>query len=444
LPGWWHKLSFASRLSFARLQFGKEFIMRILNGTFMLSAGLLAASAFLLRGATGDFPPLPPKAPGNTPTLPIFPAQDTSSVPVPNAPGTPAANGLGPKIQFAAPVYDFGRARSGDPVKFSYIFTNIGDAALELSNVQPQCGCTAAGEWTRKVEPGQTGTIPIQFNTASYSQAVLKTITVACNDKTQPVVVLQLKGTVWKPIELVPPYSVLNIMPDAAAATTVVRIINNMEEPLELSAPEASNPAFRAELKTNTPGKEFQLTISAVPPLNPGTLQGKVTIKTSATNSPTVEVPFWANVQAPVMVLPPQLMLPPAQQTNKALPSVTVQNNSTNALTVSDATINVPGAQVAIRELQPGRIFSLQLTLPEGFEIPQGQRTVVTFKTSHPQFQTVEVPVVQMPKPATPMAITPQGQPPLTKPFLKAPVPAQLTPPGPMVAVPTTNGIKLP
>ena len=36
-------------------------------------------------------------------------------------------NAAGPKIQFATPIYDFGKVKSGDPVKYSYVFTNIMD-----------------------------------------------------------------------------------------------------------------------------------------------------------------------------------------------------------------------------------------------------------------------------------------------------------------------------
>src|SRR6266478_4117700 len=70
-------------------------------------------------------------------------------------------NAAGPKIQFAMPIYDFGKVKSGDPVKYSYVFTNIGTEVLEVTHVQPSCGCTTAGDWTHKVDPGQTGTVPV-------------------------------------------------------------------------------------------------------------------------------------------------------------------------------------------------------------------------------------------------------------------------------------------
>lgn len=365
-----------------------------------------------------------------------LPAQPVSALLISNtAPLTPPAQGTnaGPKIIFETPIHDFGRVRSGDPVKYTYIFTNIGDQVLELSNVQPQCGCTAAGDYSRKVAPGQTGEIPISFNTANYGSQVIKTITVASNDKSQPVVVLQLKGTIWKPIELIPPYTILNILPDAPAATGVVRIVNNMELPLTLTDPVCSNPSFAVTLKTNTPGKEYQLTLCPLPGLNAGTVQGKVTLKTSITNPPSVDVPFWANVQAPVMVLPPQIMIPATVPT-KVTPSVTIQNNSTNAMAVSDPSFNIPGPEAQIRELQSGRIFSVQVSVPPGFEIPPGKKVVLTLKTSHPKYQTLEVPIVQMPKPVTVQQnVAPAFTP---RPLLKQAVPGlqtnlSITTPGP-------------
>src|ERR1035437_1003195 len=99
--------------------------------------------------------------------------QPATLVPAAPAPAAPAAtNVIGPKIQFETMVHDFGRAKSGDQVKYTYIFTNVGDQVLELSGVQA-CGCITA-DFTRKVEPGQTGTVPIGFNSANYAGPVIK------------------------------------------------------------------------------------------------------------------------------------------------------------------------------------------------------------------------------------------------------------------------------
>src|SRR5512137_53484 len=202
----------------------------------------------------------------------------------------------GPKMQFATPIYDFGKVKSGELVKYTYVFTNVGGATLQVSNVQVTCGCTTAGEWTRRVDPGQTGSIPIQFNTGGYGGAVGKSITVTCNDTNQPAVVLQIKGNVWKPIDVMPQMAVLNVTAESPSAATTVRIVSNEEAPLALSAPESNNPAFAAELRTNQPGKEFEMVIRTVPPVA-GSMYGQITLKTSSTNLPVINVTAWANVQ---------------------------------------------------------------------------------------------------------------------------------------------------
>ena len=229
--------------------------------------------------------------------------------------GTGSANNTGPRIQFETTAYDFGKLRAGEPVKHTFLFTNLGDATLVLSNVQPSCGCTTAGEWSRQVEPGQTGTIPLQFNSANYSGPVTKTVTVTSNDRRQPSLGLQIKGTLWKPIEVIPQFAVLNLPVEASGqATTVVHILNNLDEPITLAEPESNNHAFAARVSTLKPGREFQLSITATAPIEPANAQAQIRLQTSATNMPIITVTAWANVQRPPAPNPPLSIRRPLAQ----------------------------------------------------------------------------------------------------------------------------------
>ncbi|HEV2393780.1 MAG TPA: DUF1573 domain-containing protein [Verrucomicrobiae bacterium] len=321
------------------------------------------------------------------------PLAPTPATPAPQIPGT---NHTAAKIQFASSIHDFGRAKAGELVKYTYIFTNVGTGVLEISHVQPSCGCTTAGQWTRKVLPGGTGEIPIQMASDHFNGPVFKTISVASNDKSQPTVVLQLKGTIWRPIEISPPYPMLNVSPDEPTASTTARITNNMAEPLIVMDPESNNRSFRAELRTNEFGRQYEVTITAVPPLGPGNVSGKITLKTTSASTPTIDVLFWANVRPPLNLYPSQLTLnaPSSNPTNARL---TIQNNSTNALTLSDPTVNAPGApvQVQVQEMQPGRLYAVQLTFPAGFEIPPGQHVAFTAKSNNPHVPLIQVPIFQ-------------------------------------------------
>jgi copper(I)-binding protein len=349
-------------------------------------------------------------------------ARQTSAAP---AAAAAATNALGPKIQFETPVHDFGRAKAGEPVKYTYVFTNTGDRLLVLNTVQPQCGCTTAGAWTKQVEPGNTGSIPIQFNTANYNGPVFKQVTVTCNITNQPTVFLQLKGTVYRPFDLNPPMAVLNIPPDAETASGVVTITNNTEEPLVLSAPESNNRAFLAELKTNAPGKGYQLIVSAVPPAPPGSVQGQVSLRTSWTNLAVLTVPVAVNAQPAVMVIPSYITLAPGPLANAVTNSVAIQNRSTNDLTLSEPVVNVPGVEARIQEMQPGRSFTALLAFPQGFEVPPGQQVELTVKSSNPKFPVVKVPVMQKPRPAPPpVRPTPPAKPVSSSAATPPPLPA--------------------
>ena len=283
-------------------------------------------------------------------------------------------------------------------VKHDFIFTNTGEGLLEVTDVHPGCGCTTAGSWSRKVEPGQTGTIPIQFNAGGYSGAVTKGITVTCNDKSHPTVMLQIKGTIWKPVDAIPQYAIFNGTAEAlASATSVIRIINNEDPPLTVSAPESNNKIFAAELRTNQPGKEFEVVIRIAGTLDAPRTQGLITVKTSSTNEPTINITTLASLQPTLVATPPQINLPLGVITNKLPVTIFIRNNGTSPLKLSDPEVNAAGVDVAMKEIEPGRYSSLTVTFPPEFTIAKDEKVELSVKTDHAQIPTFKVPVFQPP-----------------------------------------------
>lgn len=343
---------------------------------FLLSlpgVGFLLASAFALAAQ---------------PALPVAPA----------ATAAPAAKAPAPKIQFASLVHEFGRVSAGQVVRADFTFTNVGTAPLEITEVRPTCGCTTAGTWERRIEPGKTGTIPLQVNTANFAGPVVKYVTVVCNDPTQANVMLQIKGTIWKPVEVIPTFVVFNLVSDAQTNDSRrVKIINNTEGPLTISDLHSSNPSFRAELQTNQPGKDYEVRITTVPPLASGTVQGQITVRTSLTNLPALSITTMALVQAPVAAIPGQVFLQPGPLPTQTLINVSVRNSGAQPVTLSSPSVSVSNVQAQITETQPGRLFDVRLTFPAGFLLPAGQKAELTVKTSHPKYPVLTVPIIQIP-----------------------------------------------
>jgi hypothetical protein len=399
-----------------------------MNGIRMtLVAFLTATLGWLQPGVQAQL------LPGMTP----LPAPSTA---LPTA-GAAAAQGS-PRIAFSTLSYDFGRAQAGDLVKCEFVVTNIGTSTLELIDVRPGCGCTTAGTWQKQVQPGQTTSIPITFNSANFAGPVHKQVTVTCNDTNRSVTTLEIQGNVWKPIEITPLYVYFNLTADMETnEVRSVRIVSHLDAPITLSAPESSNKGFDLELKTIQPGKEFELLVKAGVGLPGGTVQGNITVKTDSTNTPVINLSAIAVVQQPVMAMPSQVTLAPGPLPAVMRMGVTVRSTAPTNITVTAPTVSVPGVEATVQEVQIGRVFNVLLTFPQGFNLPLGTQAELSVKTSHPKYQEIKVPIVQMPRPGVPPVATAQ---PAVQPMVNAsPTRPQLAvtnrPPPPAPPLPTSQ-----
>jgi Protein of unknown function (DUF1573) len=295
-------------------------------------------------------------------------------------PTTATNASVGPKIQFESQTHDFGRAMEGEEVKYTYVFTNTGDATLQVSDVHA-CHCLTFGSFTKQVEPGMTGTIPLSFNTSGLNGPVNRTITVVCNDKSNQNGHLLWKGTVWKAVEVNPQTTILNLTSDSEQGSGVVHIVNNLDEPITVSEPQSNNPQFAAALKEIKPGKEFQVTISSVPPLTAGSLHGEITLKTSSTRFPLIKLTAYANVRAPIEADPQIIQIPVGPLTEEFKKTVNLVNKGVKPIKLSEAKINADGADVELKEIQPGFKYEADLSFKPGFDMPRGQRPTLTIKS---------------------------------------------------------------
>ena len=306
----------------------------------------------------------------------------------------PAA-GPGARILFSEPTFDFGTVIVGSTVKHVFTFTNTGDAVLEIRDVTSTCGCTAAGQWSRRVEPGKSGTVPVEFHTGHFNGPVVKPVTVLCNASDKGSVILQLKGIVWHPIDVVPSSAAFSGALDTPASLVrTIHITNREDVPLLLGAPKSNQRAIAAEIITNQPGKAYELSVNLVPPLGAGNVFGEITIPTSSTNMPVLSVSVWAVAQPAVMVLPPQVEVPAGPLTNQITRSISVRNNGGTALELSELAFNTPGADAKLYELQKGQFFQVLLTFPKGFQQTSGQSMQLSFKSNNPKFPELKVPII--------------------------------------------------
>jgi hypothetical protein len=225
---------------------------------------------------------------------------------------------------------------------------------------------------------------------------VTKTPSITSNDKTQPLVRFQIHGTIFKTLDVSPTYAALNIAPGASDETNaIVHIVNNDTEPLTLQTPTSNAGTFKAEIKTNVPGKNFDLIIRTVPPLPGGNSQALITVGTSSKSTPVINVPVFAVMQPLFSVIPAMLTIPAGPITNSETVSVFLRNMGSQPVALSDPSVDAQGVQAVINTSQPGKVFAASVTFPSGFQMPVGKPMALTVKTDNPRFPTVQVPIRQ-------------------------------------------------
>jgi hypothetical protein len=319
------------------------------------------------------------------------------------APALTAPKNAGPWIQFAELEFDFGTVICGQVIKHEFVFTNAGTELLEIKDVKSTCGCTSAAAGSQQVKPGESGKIPIEFHTRQFSGPITKTITIAINNPRQPPANLQIKGTVWRPIDVVPSTAAFTGTLDSLSnAFVVVKIINQESNALQLSPPVSNHRAIVAELTTNQPGTEYQLKVRLAPPLGLGNVFGQITMKTSSTNMPEVTVPAWVVAQPAVTVIPSRITLPAGPLSQQLTQFVSIRSLWSDPIALSAPLLNAKDCGLDLTELQPGRYFTATLVFPKGFTLPQGDKVEFSVRTSHPQYPLIKVPVVTGSKPASP------------------------------------------
>lgn len=94
-------------------------------------------------------------------------------------------------MQFPETIFDFGKIETGTIVKHSYVFTNTGIDPLVIQEVIPSCKlCTKASFTEQVVQPGEQGSILVEFNSKGRSGRQGKYVTIWSNALLSPTRVL--------------------------------------------------------------------------------------------------------------------------------------------------------------------------------------------------------------------------------------------------------------
>lgn len=211
-----------------------------------------------------------------------------------------------PVIMSPNPTFDFGEMENDQKVSHDFVIKNAGDEPLEISEVKTTCGCTVADLKVKSLAPGQETQVSATFNLKGKQGPQHKRITVLSNDPDQPSYALEMKGTALTTILVEP--SIINFgrIEDETPQEQKV-IIRSMREghTFEIVDAKASGEApFDVKVETIQPGKEYAIAAVTRPNMMPGTLSGRITVRTSDESRPAVLIQVYGHILGPLQVRP--------------------------------------------------------------------------------------------------------------------------------------------
>lgn len=101
----------------------------------------------------------------------------------------------GAQIKFEKEVHDYGTIKNGADGTCTFDFTNTGNQPLIISNAKGSCGCTVPSWPKEPINPGQTATITVKYDT-KRTGAINKSVTITSNAVNEPTKVIRIKGNV--------------------------------------------------------------------------------------------------------------------------------------------------------------------------------------------------------------------------------------------------------
>jgi hypothetical protein len=98
-------------------------------------------------------------------------------------------------ITFEESVFEFDTINEGDVIEHTFNFTNPGKKPLFILQTNSSCGCTVANYSKEAIQPGESGSISISFNSKGKSGQQNRKISVITNSYPNEKLIM-LKGFV--------------------------------------------------------------------------------------------------------------------------------------------------------------------------------------------------------------------------------------------------------
>lgn len=189
-----------------------------------------------------------------------------------------------PAISFDSMHFDFGKISPDKKVSHKFKVLNKGTAVLNITGVNPSCGCTYIAPTKWSLTPGESTDIEAIFNPTGYRGPVRKSLVVISNDPKTPSQTLTFEAEIVQEINLKSNVIFFLDVPRTKPMNSTMRLESGNGEKVEITEVKAAGaPYYRFSHKSE--GKDAVLDITFDGKLVPsGQQRGVDTITIRHTN----------------------------------------------------------------------------------------------------------------------------------------------------------------
>lgn len=202
-----------------------------------------------------------------------------------------------PELVVEQPHYNFGTIIQGTRVDHVFGLRNVGDAPLQIRQVKPSCGCTAATVSSTTILPGKKGEIKASFDSRNFYGSVNKGIVVESNDAKSPAYSLSLSGTIVEEVEVTPKQINFGKMKADAPKEMGFTIDNKGKKAVRITSVKTSLPqaVVKVAKYSINPGESAAVTVTVTPRESDRVVSGYVSLTTDYPGKPVISVPFFGS-----------------------------------------------------------------------------------------------------------------------------------------------------
>ena len=139
-------------------------------------------------------------------------------------------------------VHDFGVMEASGSGSHDFVITNGGGGVLELTPGGTTCKCTLSRISEDKVPPGESATITVHWQGKNNAGKFRHTATILTNDPHKPKIALTVQGRMTGTFRASPQELTFSRITAGESAVGTVKLFSYLDEPLEISGYEVSDP----------------------------------------------------------------------------------------------------------------------------------------------------------------------------------------------------------